>query len=132
MRNAVSMNGDQADGAFVFERAEPLDDRAGRKPEPALPRHIDGDEIAVDRAGRGAGRDIELAAELLLVDRHQPSAAARQAAKNAEHALLGAIDEFDDAAAGIRRRLISRCGSARDRRRPRFRPAGTPAPWRCG
>ncbi len=47
------------------------------------------------------GGIAEFAAELLLVDRHQPAAAAGQAAENAEHAMLGAIDELDDAAAGL-------------------------------
>ena len=104
MRNAVGVDRDQADGALALERAEPLDHRAGRQPEPALPRHLDGDEVAVDRAGGRVGRDRKFAAELFLVDRHQPAAAARQAAKNAERAVLGAVDQLDDAAAGLRLR----------------------------
>ena len=55
MRNVVGMDGDQADGALALERAEPLDDGAGGKPEPAVPRHLDRDEIAVDRARGGVG-----------------------------------------------------------------------------
>ena len=46
----------------------------------------------------GARRDRELAAELLLVDRREPAAAARQRAEDAERALLGAVDDLDDAA----------------------------------
>ena len=45
-----------------------------------------------------AGRDVELAAELLLVDRHQPSAAVRQRAEHAELALPRAVEDLDDAA----------------------------------
>ena len=45
-----------------------------------------------------AGRDRQLAAELLLVDRHEPAAAVRQRAEDAEHARLGAVDDLDDAA----------------------------------
>ena len=56
------------------------------KPEPAVARHFDRDEIAVDGARGGVGGNAQFAAELLLVDRHQPAAAAGQAAKNAERA----------------------------------------------
>ena len=69
------------------------------RPNRPCRRDLDGDEIAVLGAGGRAGRDGDFAAELLLVDRHQPAAAARHAAENAEHAVLGAIDELDDAAA---------------------------------
>ena len=48
----------------------------------------------------------ELAAELLLVDRHKPSAAARQRAENAELTLLGAIQDLDDAA-GVADRFVA-------------------------
>ena len=47
----------------------------------------------------GAGRDRKLLAELLLVDRGEPPAAAGERAVNAEHALLGPVDELDDAPA---------------------------------
>ena len=127
MRNVVGMDGDQADGALALERAEPLDDGAGGQAEAAVPRDFDRDEIAVDRARRGVGRNAQFAAELLLVDRHQPPAAAGKAAKNAERAMLGAIDQLDDAAAWSPRRLRARCGSARGRRRRRLRPAGARA-----
>ena len=97
MRNIVGVDGDQADGALALERAEPLDDGAGGKPEPAVPRYFDRHKIAIDRACGGVWRDAQFAAELLLVDRHQPAAAAGQAAKDAERAVLGAIDQLDDA-----------------------------------
>ena len=58
-------------------------------------------QIAVYRACRGIGGDTEFTAELLFVDRHQPSAAIGQAAKNPQHAVLGAVDELYDAAAGL-------------------------------
>ena len=98
MRNVVGVDGDQADCALALDRAEPLDDGAGGQAEFALPRDIHRDEIAVGGARGRAGRDAELAAELLLVDRHQPPAARRQAPENAERAMLGAIDQLDDAA----------------------------------
>ena len=66
-----------------------------------MARHFDGDEIAIDSAGGVIARDSQFAAELLLVDRHQPAAAARQAAKDAEHAMLGAVHQLDDAGAGF-------------------------------
>jgi hypothetical protein len=63
----------------------------------AARRHLDRDQIAVARVRAGAGGDRELATELLLVDRLEPTAAARGRAENAEHALLAAVDELDDA-----------------------------------
>jgi hypothetical protein len=60
---------------------------------------FDGDQIAVGGAGGRARRDGKLAAALLLVDRHESAAAARNPAKNAKRAMLGAIDEFYDAPA---------------------------------
>ena len=101
VRNAVGVDRDQADRPFALERAEPLHDRAGRQAEPAVARHLDRDEIAVLGAAGAVARDGQFAAELFLVDRHQPSAAVGQAAKNAEHAMLGAVDELDDASAGF-------------------------------
>ena len=47
---------------------------------------------------RGARRYRKLAAEILLVDGAEPPAAARKLAEDAEHALLGAIDDLDGAA----------------------------------
>jgi hypothetical protein len=44
-------------------------------------------------------RDRELAPELLLVDWNQPPAAIAEAAKDAERAMLGAVDQLNDASA---------------------------------
>ena len=130
MRNIVGMDGDQADGALAFERAEPGDDGAGGKPKPAVARHFDRDEIAVDRARCGIGRNAEFAAELLFVDRHQPAAAAGKAAKNSERAAFGAIDQLDDAPA----RLLVVCTFDADQRAVAdaggLRPAARVAAWR--
>ena len=38
-------------------------------------RHVDRDQVAINRARRGAGADRKLAAELFFVDRDQPGAA---------------------------------------------------------
>ena len=64
-----------------------------------MARHLDRDEIAVFRAGGMIAGDSELATELLFVDRYEAAAAARQAAKDSEHAVLGAVDQLDDAPA---------------------------------
>src|SRR5207249_10398489 len=65
----------------------------------AARRRLDCHQVAVPRIRLGAGRDRELLAELLLVDRHEPPAAPGRGAEDAEHALLGAVDELDDASA---------------------------------
>ncbi len=99
--NVVGMDGDQADGAFALDRSEPFHDGRDRNTEPAVTCNLDGDEVAVHRACGCARRNRQFAAKLLLVDRHQAPAAAGNAAKDAEHAVLGAIDELDDAAARL-------------------------------
>src|SRR5271156_6406937 len=91
------MNGDEADGPLGLQRAKPLDDGAGGKSKPAVAGDFNSDKIAVDRSGGRFGRDRKLPAELLLVDRHQAAAAAGKFAENAERAVLGAIDQLDDA-----------------------------------
>ena len=97
-RNVVGMNGDQADGLFAGDRAQPFPDLAGGEAEPARTREVDGDEIAVLGAvGVGLG-DIEFAAGLLLVDGDEPSATCGQRPEHAEHAVFGMIDDLDDAA----------------------------------
>ncbi len=101
LRNAVGMDRDQADRFFTFERTKALDDRPGRQSEAALARDLDGDEIAIDGAGGPVARNRQFAAELLLVDRNEPPGAVGQSAKNAEHAMLGAIKQLDDAAVGL-------------------------------
>src|ERR1700728_3727236 len=97
----VGMDRDQAHRPFALDRTQSLHDRARRQTKPAAARNLDCHEIAVLRAAGRITRNAEFAAELLLVDRHQPAAAARNAAENAEHAMLGAIDELDDACAGL-------------------------------
>ena len=47
----------------------------------------------------GAGGNGEFLAEHFLVDRLEPAAAIRRFAENAQHALLGPVDDLDDAAA---------------------------------
>ena len=98
VRNVVRIDRDQADRALALDRAEPLDDRARGLAELALLCHVDGNEVAVDGALRRDGRDVEFAAEPLLLDRNQPAAARRQCAENAERAMFGAVDQLDDAA----------------------------------
>ena len=94
----MGVDGDQADRPLALERTEPLNDGTGLQSEFAVTRNFHGDKIAVHRAaGVGAGNG-DLAAKLFLVDRHQPAAAIRQAAKDTEYAVLGPVDEFYDAA----------------------------------
>ena len=98
LRNAVCMNGDEADRAFAIERAELFLDARCRRAMVALPDDMDGDEVAVARIVGGARRNGEFPAELLLVDRDKTSAAAGNAAEDAEHALRRAVDDLDDTA----------------------------------
>src|SRR5262249_61786819 len=87
-----------AHGALGRERAESLrHTRAGRAIAALPPRDLARHQIAIARAsGAGCG-DRKLAAELFLVDRRKPPAAARRGAENAQHALPPALDELDDA-----------------------------------
>src|SRR6266540_6847060 len=71
----------------------------------SLPADFGGNEIAVFGAFGSARWNSELATELLFVDRRQAPAVARQCPKNAEHAILGTVDYFYDAA-GVPDRLI--------------------------
>src|SRR5438552_7913932 len=96
MRNVVRMDGDQADSALGLERAEPLDDAAGRQAQSALPRHLDRDQIAVDGACGGVRGDRKCTAELFFVDRDEAPAAAGEAAKDAERAMLRSVDQLYD------------------------------------
>src|ERR1700732_3853417 len=66
-----------------------------------MPRNLDGDEVAVDRSRGRAGRDRRPAPELLLVARNQAASPAGKTAKDPERAMPGAVDEFDDASAGL-------------------------------
>src|SRR5712691_9108934 len=95
----MGMNRDQADRLFGCQRAEPLLDLAGGKPETARAHQFHADEIAVLGATRIALGNVQFAAGLLLVDRNEPSAAAGQDTENSEHAGFGVIDDFDDAPA---------------------------------
>ena len=99
MRDFVRVDGDDADRALALERAELLLDARRCQAEAALPLQADRDQVAVLRVLGVARRDGEFLAELLLVDRHQPPATARQRTIDAEHALLGVVDHLDDPAA---------------------------------
>ena len=101
VRDVVGMDCDQADGALALDRAQSFNDRAHWQTELAIARHLHGNEIAIDGAQGAIGRDRHLAAELFLVDRHQPAAAPGQSAKNTEHAMLGAVQKFYDARGGF-------------------------------
>jgi hypothetical protein len=101
MRNVVGVNGDQAHGALGLERAEPLDDVAARKTKSSVPAYFDGDEITVGGARRRLGGNRKFAAELLLVDRNEPTAAARERAENPERAMFGAVDKLYDPSARL-------------------------------
>jgi hypothetical protein len=99
MRNVVGVNGDQAYGALGLERAEPFDDAAAREAKSSVPAYFDCNEIAVGRARRRFGGNRKFAAELLLVYRNEPTAAARERAENPERAMFGAVDKFYDPSA---------------------------------
>ncbi len=114
----------------LCERAELFLDAAGGQAEAPLPRHLDGDEIAVLGISGGAGRDRNLAPELFLVDRRQPAGAAGQRAENAEHAMLGAVDDLDDPSA-VADRLLAGFRSTRSSARSPT-PATSPGRARRG
>src|SRR5215813_6050110 len=96
----MGVDSNQADRALGRERAEPLGHARAGQPIAASPRRdLDRHEIAVARFAACPGRDRQLAADLFLVDRNEPPAAARRRAKNPEYALPAAVDELDDAPA---------------------------------
>jgi hypothetical protein len=97
MRNLVRVDRDQADRALGGERAEPLLHLRARQPVAAVADQLDRDQIAVLRIAGHAARNVELAAGLALVDRHQPSAV-RHCAEDADLALARAVEHLDDAA----------------------------------
>ena len=99
MRDAVGVDGDQADRALARERAEPFDHAAGRQPQARRALRFDRDQVAVLRVVGGARRNGEFLAEHFLVDRLQPAAAIRGFAEDPQHAVLGMVDDLDDAAA---------------------------------
>ena len=94
------MDGDQADRALALERAEPLDDARRRQAEAAARGTLDRDQVAVLGIGGGAGRDVRAPCRAFSC---RPARAARRRsaifAEDAEHALLGMVDDLDDAAA---------------------------------
>src|SRR5262249_24118368 len=91
---------DQADRALGLERAQFFLHARARQPEPTSALgDFDRHQVAVVGVGTGARGDRELLAGLLLVDRNEPPAAARQPPIDAEHALLAAVDQLDDAPA---------------------------------
>src|SRR5882672_7549415 len=97
--NFVGMNRDQADRLLARERAEPLFHLPGGQPKTARAHQIDADEIAILGAVAVGLGDVQFTADLLLVDRNEPSAAIGQGAEDSEHAGFGVIDHLDDAAA---------------------------------
>ena len=100
MRNAVGINCDQAHRPLARERAEPLHHPCrGQSNAPARGCTLDGDEVAVLRVSRCAGRDRQLASKLFLVDRREASTTIGQRTEDTERALPCAIDDLDDAAA---------------------------------
>src|SRR5262245_63836889 len=93
----MGVDGDEADRALGRERAELFRHaRAGKPIAAPARRDLDRHQIAIARVGAGARWDRKLLAELFLVDRREPPAAIRRRARNAEHALPGAVDELDD------------------------------------
>ena len=100
VRDRMGVDGDEADRALGRERAQLFcHARAGEPIAAPARRDLDRHQVAIARVCAGARRDRKLVAELLLVDRREPPAAARRRAENAEHALPGAVDELDDAPA---------------------------------
>ena len=98
-RDAVRVDRDQTDRALGSKRTEALDHAGGRQSQARCTGSLYRDQIAVLCVGCSAGRDREFLAQHLLVDRLQASSALRVAAKYPEHAVLGMIDDSDDAAA---------------------------------
>jgi hypothetical protein len=63
--------------------------------------HLDGNKIAVGGARCRLGGNREFAAELLLIDRNEPAAAARKRTENTERAMFGAVDKLNDPSARL-------------------------------
>ena len=135
VRDRMRVDGDQADRAFAGERAELLHHAPGRQAQTRSARSLDRDQVAVLRVGGGAGRNVELLAEHFLVDRLQPAAAVRGFAENPQHALLGPVDDLDEAAAvadagvllgllDMQQHAVAEAGG--------FARAAPCARWRCG
>ena len=95
----MGVDGDDADGAFALQRAEPFHDAGRWQAEPRRAADFDRDEIAVLRLRGGAGRNSQFLAEHFLVDRLEPAAAIGRVSEDSEHALFRLVDDLDDAAA---------------------------------
>src|SRR5579862_7705435 len=93
------MDRDQADGLFGCDGPQLLLHLAGVETKTARANEIDTDEIAVFGAERVRLGDVQLAAGLFFVDRDQAPASVNVLAENAEHARLGVIEHFENAAA---------------------------------
>src|SRR5262245_7017594 len=98
-RNAVRVNGNKADGALALQRSKPFDHTAGRQAKAWRARGFDRDQVAIFGIGGGAGGYRQLLSEHLFVDRLQPAASVRNLPENTQYAMLGMIDDLDDAAA---------------------------------
>ncbi len=93
------MNGDDADGALALQRSQSFNHAAGRQAETWRAGGFDRDQVSVLGIGSGASRYRQLLAEHFLVDRLQPAAAMRDLTEDAQYAVLGMVDDLDDAAA---------------------------------
>src|SRR5215469_12833594 len=100
VRNPMGMDRDQADGALVFERTESLPDPRDRQTVAAFARDIGCDQVTVAGMCGRVGGNAQFPSQLFLVDWNEPPPAAGERAEDAEYAMLGAVDDFDDAAAG--------------------------------
>src|SRR5262249_6107079 len=100
------VDGDEADRALGRERAQLIRHARAGEPKPAPARRdLDRHRVGSARVSAGARWARKLVAELFLLDRREPPAAARRRAVNAEHALAGAVDELDDAP-GVADRIV--------------------------
>ena len=88
MRDFVGIDRDQAHRVLVCSEPSRSFTRAGGRPKPRARDQFDGNQIAVLGAAALGPGDVQFAAGLFLVDREQPSAAARQLSEDAEHAGL--------------------------------------------
>src|SRR5262249_44357825 len=89
-------------------RAEPLLDPCRSKPHAAVRCDTDRDQITILGVPRSVARDRKLAAELLLVDRHEATAAGRQRPEHAQHPGPGPADDLDDATAITNVAIVAR------------------------
>src|SRR5665213_4029365 len=94
----MRIDSDQADRAFARQRAKPFNHAGGGTAQTRRAAGFDGDQVAVLGVICVAGRNGQFLAEHLLVDRLKYSAAGRYLAEYSQDALLGMIDDLDDAA----------------------------------